>query len=63
MGICCSKTCPICNKDYCCLLKCKRCNIQNNFINHAFSIDEFRYEDLPDTKINEKNNINRQLSV
>lgn len=62
MGIGCSKTCPICNKDYCCLLTCKRCNIQNNFINDAFSIDEFRYQDLPDTNTNEKK-INRQLSV
>lgn len=63
MGICCSKTCPICNKNYCCLLQCKRCKIQDYFIRDAFSIDEFRYEDLPDPFPDKKTIDKRQVSV
>lgn len=63
MGICCSKKCPMCNKDYCCCLQCKRCKIQDDFVRDAFSIDEFKYEDLPDPFTDKKTRDKRQVSV
>ena len=63
MGTCCSKKCPICNKNYCCCLQCKRCKIQEHFVRDAFSIDAFRYEDLMDQLTDEKTRDKRQLIV
>ena len=63
MGICCSKKCPMCNKVYCCCLQCKRCKIQEDYVRDAMSIDEFRYEDLPDPFADQKTSDKRQVSV
>ena len=61
MGNCFSKECPICKTPLkCCSNKCKKCTIDNDLLRHAFSIDEFSYDYVPQyTTLTKK----RQYSV